>query len=508
MAYLTRADKEILPIALRAQGGFHVATDWYFGITPQPWQWTWHQLVVPNMYAVCGIASGKTTVEAMSLAMDCMTIPYFRALTTSVTEAQANLMYDMFMGWYDMSDRVRHLVDSITKAPYKKVTWKNGSEWDFRTSGRNADNIRGSEYDRIGFDECGLDLIGHIVKVLRGRLRGVRPSGITGVQPKPRMARLDGITSPTEAPWLRENFDKGDPNSGMNEDVNAAKTNLRLYRSFRVATWDNTALTVDQVDAMRAEYPPDLVDVEMGGMFPEYGLSLFPAHYVGQCNDVSIYDAVLEALNKKPVPGGYHLEEDPRHGITLFELPVEPGKYYIAAGDPGAGSYPARNAGCVMVADVTKRPWKLVYFHWVTGKGSYNPFLRSYKYAIEKYAPLYKGIDATGTQKAMDELAFENVGIETEKINFNNDKNGILNSLVSDITNIYWRFPPIKGLIRQLTTYTEEADRQGEPQDTVMTIGQISFLARFIQNMGKGEVGKPSRSRGRRSRRVKSRGRR
>jgi hypothetical protein len=39
-------------------------------------------------------------------------------------------------------------------------------------------------------------------------------------------------------------------------------------------------------------------------------------------------------------------------------------------------------------------------------KGSYNPFLRPYRYAQDKYTPLLKGIDATGTQKGVYELAF------------------------------------------------------------------------------------------------------
>lgn len=490
MAYLTEADKYFLPVALRQNSGLSLATEWYFGITPQPWQYAWHQIIVPNMYAVCGIASGKTTVESLSIAIDCMTTPYFRALTTSVTETQAKLMYDMFMNWYESSNRVRHLVADIQKHPFKKVIWKNGSEWDFRTSGRNADNIRGSEYDRIGFDEAGLDLSGYIVKVLRGRLRGSRPSGVEGVKPIPRMARLDIITSPTEAPWLQENFNRGYIDSDINQNLITREENLRLYRSFRIATWDNIYLTPLQVEAMKAEYPPDLIDVEMGGEFPDYGMSMFPVGYVAQCTGVELYDIVLAETQKpRPAPG-YNLAEDPRHGITLFEMPVEPGKIYIAAGDPGTGSFPSRNAGCVMVADVTHKPYRLVYFQWITGKGSYNPFLQSYRYVVDKYDPVHAGIDATGTQKALDELAFEANGINTEKINFTSDKNGLLNSLVADITNVRWKFPPIKGLTRQLTTYTLDGDKDGEPQDTVMTIAQLSYLARFTTHMGTGTLPK------------------
>lgn len=481
MGYLTDADKRILPLAMREKGGFHIASEWYFGRMPMPWQYAWHHLLVANTYAVCGIASGKTTIGSDSIGIDCMTIPFFRALTTSITVTQAELSYHMFMASYDASDRVRHLVSDIQKHPFKKIIFKNGSEWEFRTAGRNADNLRGSEYDRSVFDEAGFDPSGEIVKVLRGRLRGKRPTGIPDVPPVPRMARLDVITSPTDASWLIDNFNKG-----VRDHPDA---NLDLYRSIRIATWDNIHLTESQVEAMKAEYPPDLVDVEMGGLFPDYGMSMFPAMYVAGCTDISLYDAVLaETAKNKPKPG-YVLYEDPRHGIVHFEMPVDPGRLYIAAGDPGTGSYPNRNAGCVMVADITDpTKLKLVYFDWITGKGSYNPFLRSYQYAIDTYVPIYKGIDATGTQKALDELAFENIGIETDRINFSTDKNALLNSLIADITNYRWRFPPIKGLVQQLKTYSLEADKDDAPQDTVMTIAQLSFLARFSRELGGGQT--------------------
>jgi hypothetical protein len=91
-----------------------------------------------------------------------------------------------------------------------------------------------------------------------------------------------------------------------------------------------------------------------------------------------------------------------------------------------------------------------------------------------------KGIDATGTQKGIDELAFENVGIQTDRLNFTSDKPAMLNSLNADITNHNWAFPPIKGLTRQLSTYTYEGDKQGDPQDITMTMAELSFLARML----------------------------
>lgn len=459
----------MLVLARRENGGFHLATQWYLrGWTPLPYQWAWHHWDVLNTSFVAGIATGKTNVVAASYLLDCISLPYFRALNTSVTARQAELAFDMVMAWVEGNARLEHLIEKVSLRPFPVIKFKNFSEYEFRTAGTDARFIRGSEYDRINYDEAGLDYAGISVKVLRGRLRGRRASG------EARMSRMDITTSPTDAPWLLERW-----NRGLKGHQDA---DLKNYRSLRVATWDNTMLTPEQVEAMKAEYPPDMIDVEMGGMFPDYGLSMFPNSHIQACTDPSLNDAAYLALNPEEgkVLRGYDLGEDPRHGVFKIELPPVPGHIYITAGDPGMDNFPKRNSGVVMAADVTNRPYKLVYFHWVSGKGSYNPFLQSYKYAIERYGPIFKGIDATGTQRGMDEVAFENAGILTDKLAFNTDKAAMLNNLSMDITNHSWQWPRIKGLNYQLGTYTLEADKKGAAQDIVMTLAQISYLARYI----------------------------
>lgn len=427
---------------------------------------------IPNTTAIAGIASGKTTIMAASYMTDCLSIPYFNALSTSVTAKQAELGFDMFMSWYEDNPRLLHLIHDIKLRPWPKVYFKNFSLWEFRTSGTDARYIRGSEYDRISFDESGLDPSGEIVKVLRGRLRGSRKDG----ENTTRMARLDLMTSPADLPWLKERYYKGITGNPMED--------LGQYTSCKWATWDNKHLTEIQIESMKAEYPPDLIDVEMGGNFPDFGYTFFPTRHIQSCIDLSLYDACLIALypedeKEKPLPG-YDLQEDPRHGIYKFELPFRPGRIYISGGDPGSGSIPRRDAACIIVCDVTDNMLKLVYFHWVSGRGSYNPFLQSYKYAINKYSPALCGIDATGAQKALDEIAFQNVGIQTDRINFTTEKPAMLNMLKQDITNHKWSFPQIKGMVRQLNIYTDSYDRKHGAQDIVMTMAELSWLLNFV----------------------------
>jgi hypothetical protein len=464
MSILTDADKAMLVTALRPNQGFHLATQWYFDWDPLPYQYVFHQVLIPNVTFIAGIASGKTTSVAASYLLDCMSIPHFRALNTSVTARQAVLPFEMINTWVEGNSKLERHIEDISLRPYPVIKFHNSSEYTFRTAGKDARYIRGEEYDRINYDEAGLDFDGYTVKVLRGRLRGVRPGN------RPRMARLDVITSPTDAPWLFERYERGDKHSG--------KYDPKQYLSMRVETYMNTRLTAEQIALMEAEYPAEMIDVELRGMFPDYGMSMFPKGHVTACTDQSLYDLAYEGFyeNKKR---GWRLDENPRHGIMHYERPFTPGRRYVVAGDPGTDNPPKRNSGMVVAWDVTDKPYELVYFDWVAGKGSLNPFLDSFKHAVRTYRPLFKGIDATGTQKYIDELAFKNRGLEVDSINFSRDKEAMLNSLLYTINNQQLRFPPIKGLIHQLGIYTRDRDKE-IAQDIVMTLAMASMLAEYV----------------------------
>lgn len=468
MSILSDADMTLLPQIVRDKKGFHLGTDWYLrGWKPLPYQYLWHHLPQYDCTFLAGIAAGKTVTEAASFTIDCISIPYFRCLNTSVSARQAELPFEMMLSWIEENDRLEHLVENITLRPYPEIEWKNGSIISFRTMGKDARLIRGEEYDRVNIDEGGLLFNDEALKVLRGRLRGVRPTG------EPRMSRMDVITSPTSVLWLKERFKKGDPEE--------AKSDLKNYYSVRARTYDNTHLLPAQIAAMERSYPAEMIDVELNAEFPDFGYGMFPENHIAACTDFMINDEVNEAVRTstgKP-KAGYRLDEDPRHGILRLELPFSPNGLYIAASDPGVDNPPKRNTGVVMVADISEGDLRLVYFDWVIGNGSYAPFIRSFKYAIDKYAPVLRGIDATGTQKALDELAFENYGIQTDKLLMQRDKDAMLNALSIDVTGHRWRWPQISGMYRQLSTYSREAESKSFPQDIVVTLAQLSFLHRF-----------------------------
>ena len=471
---LSYNDEKMLSLGLRENGRYDLACAWYLkGWTPQSFQYVWHQIPYKNTTNVWGIGAGKTTGVASSILMDCLTLPGFIGLNASVTAKQAELAFEMVDAWRDRNPRLERLITDTTLRPYPIIRFFNGSRFEFRTAGQAAKFIRGHEYDRINYDEAGLDPDGEAIRVLRGRLRGVRDDG------RSRMARLDCTGTVSPAVWFQERFEKGLRGSPL-----ATDETLKDYFSMRVETYDNKALTEEQIHLMEAEYPPELIDIELRAIFPDWGLGLFPRDHINACTDASLNDEMYLAIDsgtgfRKP---GYNIVEWPRVGIIEYEVPWTPDMICVQAGDPGTDIPPKRNSPCVMVIDVSKNPKRLVFFSWVRGHGSYQPFLDRYEYASKKYYPVAKGCDTTGTQKMIDELAFERMGLTIDPISFSNMKDGMLNTLSLDITGHNISYPNIPGLVNQLSIYTREGDKiDGIAQDLVMTLAQCAYLARLIR---------------------------
>lgn len=476
----------ILELSKRPEtGGILLFSRWFFGLDLLPKQFVFHHADTPNVTLLGGIGSGKTTAVALSLFCHAATIPHFRGLNTSITSAQAELPFRFLERYLESEPRLRQLVVDVVKRPYPAIHLFNGSELSFRTAGYEARNIRGFEYDRINYDEGGYEFRDLTLKALRGRLRGRRPDGSL------RMARLDVTTTPTDTPWLIQRWNSGDP---MHESYDPKR-----FTSIRITTHENTFLSSEQIQEIIADYSDELIRVEVMAEFPDYGEGEFSRSAIEGCTDFVLNDLMEDAIRSGRA--GYVYVEHPRHGCLHWEEPHIPGRTYIIAGDPGTGAPPRRNAAVVLGFDVSEVPYRLVYFHWIGGGGSYTPFLESFKYAMEKYRPIFKAMDTTGTQKAIDELAFRHLGLRVDSINFVREKDAMLNKLKMLLNERMLRFPFIKGMIHQLRTYRRRDEKI--PQDIVSAMMEIAHLVGVMgssQEVGAFRLPRASsrRSRGRR----------
>jgi len=471
---LTSDDK--LMFALALQGGYIQFSKYYFDWEPLPNQFVDHYAPQPNVIHLGGVGSGKTMGRAMSFLTNALTIPHYLALNTSVSSFQAKLLFDKLMP-YVQDSKIERFIKDVRTRPYPVIETHFGSKIACMTAGFQATLIRGSEWDEINGDEFGYERYEETIFALRGRLRGKRPDNTY------RKAQLRITTTPTEVEWLRRWWDRGDKESGA-EDLDPKR-----YLSLRSTLFDNTHIPPWQREEIMAGYTEEMVQQEILAEFPEWGNTEIPLKFIDACEDLWLNHRMEELTNPivvtehgEEVAGTSHkgaiASELPRVGVVKWEMPYDAQRVYLLASDPGTASPPKRNTPVVMVWDVTEMPYTLVYFDWASGNGSYFPWLASFKYALEKYRPILRGIDATGTQKAIDELVFEREGISIDSVNFASDKTGMLNALKLLFQNHELRYPYIKGLRHQLRTY--KLPDKDLTQDIVSAMMVFAWLTRYL----------------------------
>jgi hypothetical protein len=478
MAILTSDDRQMFSLCLA--GRYDLFTQYYFeGWKPLPGQYAEHYATQPNVTHLGGVGSGKTNGKGRSFLTKALTQPFYWGLNTSISAFQSKLMYEQLLPLVENNERVKRFIADVKARPYPLITTIFGSKIAFMTAGVEAQLIRGSEWDEINGDEFGYEKSEGTIHALRGRLRGTRHNGV------PRLARLTITTTPTEVPWLRQRFDMGWKGAGHPD------YNHRRFHSLRSTLFDNTYIPDWQRQEIMAGYTEEMIKQEIMAEFPDWGDTEFAQRFIDGCENPLLNDLMEELTNPiyedekgdehcgTPVLGA-DVTELPRFGIVKWEMPYEPNHVYVLVSDPGTDSPPKRNAAVIMVWDVTSKPYTLAYFKWVSGNGSYQPWLSDFKYALGKYRPLFKGIDATGTQKAIDELVFEREGIPMDSVNFAHDKMAMLNALKMLLQNYELRFPVIRGMHNQLVSY--RLPDEDIPQDIVSCMMVFAALERFLPN--------------------------
>lgn len=459
---LTSDDKQAL-LDAHDPARYPDVVDFYFGKRPwEGWPIAVHFSTIPNQVVLGGAGCGKTTNICLGAAVDCMTIPGFEFLDVSITAKQANLMYEMLEQLYAASPRFAKFVKRLAARPWPIVEFRSNSRMQFMTLGHEAEHIRGLEADHINIDEGGFLPQAEIkaLSVIRSRLRGVRL-----ITKRPRLGKLTVTTTPTNVQWLREWYAKGDPGDPAYTPG--------MFQSYRARTDENPFITPDQLAAMLAAMPEEDIPVELNAQWPTLDGKYFTLDHVLSMVDYELDNDLREKVKQREE--GYTLEENALLGIFRYGLPYDPNHTYVLAGDPGNGNPPKRNAGVVGVYDLDEE--RLVYFDWVSGNGSYRPWLNSMQYALMTYAPMLKALDATGPQKGLHELGFLEVGIDIEGLSIGGNKYAMLNALRMLIQENKGVMPDVTGIRRQMTNY--ELPDEKLSQDIVSMLAVLAHL-RYI----------------------------
>lgn len=472
MAHLDAHDLEIIKAS--AQNA-NIFTEYYFGVTLMDHQLAAIHASQNSVLTLGGRGSGKTFGYAVGYLYLCAVIPDFRVLWVSNTSDQAAIgFFDIIRPLIMSSPRFHRFLPeglkSLKKRPYPQVNIRipgmdvPESYIVFKTAGDGGDSNRGLTVDAIHIDEGGLIYDDRVITTLRPAMRGGRYDGT------PRLGRMTVSTTPTAAEWLRHWWE-----SARNPDY--TDYNPEDYFAVKVRSDKNIFLTPEQLKAFRQDMTPEEMQVEIEADFPEYYGNEFSPKLINGCQNEDLNSELMEMIQDGVLDAD--ILKVGRIGTIVYQKPVIEGHSYILSGDPGTGNPPYRNSGVIVVIDVTQQPYELVYFNWVGGDGDYKPFFRHYTWAYKYYTPSFSVFDATGTQKAMDQLYFENNDIYVEGLSVTHEKPAMINNMKIMMQKGMFTMPLIEGMRLQLLNYRQDKDKK-LAQDIVMCLMMAFWKMRAL----------------------------
>jgi hypothetical protein len=81
----------------------------------------------------------------------------YRAVVASITQDQANLVFNEAMRMIRQSEMIDALVDNVTHTPYPKITFGNGATIEARSTQNRGEYLLGNDYDLFIFDEVAFE---------------------------------------------------------------------------------------------------------------------------------------------------------------------------------------------------------------------------------------------------------------------------------------------------------------------------------------------------------------
>jgi hypothetical protein len=112
-------------------------------------------------------------------------------LTCSITQEQANIIFRRALRMVHQSPLIVPLIEEITRTPYPRMEFSNGSTLESRSTQNRGEYLLGQDYDLVIFDEVAFDTDPEYVveEVIQMRLAD-------------RAGRLDLVSTPHGKGWL------------------------------------------------------------------------------------------------------------------------------------------------------------------------------------------------------------------------------------------------------------------------------------------------------------------
>lgn len=170
-------------------------------VRPHPGQERWlRNSRLPENILVTGNRWGKSFVCAVKIIHHALFRPRplrfdrcgrYRIVTASITQEQANIIFNHVKRFVLRSELLQRLVTSSTQTPYPRLEFGNGSSIEARSTQNRGEYILGHDYDLFIFDEVAFETDPEYVveNVIQMRLAD-------------RQGKLDLVSTPNGKNWL------------------------------------------------------------------------------------------------------------------------------------------------------------------------------------------------------------------------------------------------------------------------------------------------------------------
>ncbi|MBN1212355.1 MAG: terminase family protein [candidate division Zixibacteria bacterium] len=132
-----------------------------------PGQLKWlEKSVARENVLVTGNRWGKSFVSAVKLIHRAVYRPRslkydragrYRAVTASITQDQANIIFNHVIRLIRQSPVIEQLVDNVIRTPYPRLTFINGAMLEARSTQNRGEYLLGNDYDLFVFDEVAFE---------------------------------------------------------------------------------------------------------------------------------------------------------------------------------------------------------------------------------------------------------------------------------------------------------------------------------------------------------------
>lgn len=219
----------------------------------------------PQNLLVTGNRWGKSMIQAAKILHRAIFrvrdrrfdhVQRYRAMNLSITQDQANIVFNNCLGLIRGRKLIELLVDRVSHTPYPRLILGNGAEITARSTQNRGEYILGNDYDYINFDEVAFELHPEYVveEILTMRLAD-------------RSGMLDLVSTPCGRNWFFKKYQ-------------ALLTDQYDGYTQGGPTFENPHISREYLDAKVTTLSPQRVEQNIRGMFVDSGNAILRADVI------------------------------------------------------------------------------------------------------------------------------------------------------------------------------------------------------------------------------------